>query len=541
MQEIPLMATTLWLKQLRSTRTRRQTARSRRQTPPHARPRVDVLEDRTLPSAYIVTTTADTGPGSLRDAINQINADTNHTLYTSPSNSNVDEIDFNITAASDTGGGFNAGTGVATITPLSALPQITNAVLIDGYTQAGASPNTLGIGPGSTGHALGDGSNAILKVELNGSSAGNTADGLAITGPASTLRGLVINRFGGDAIGIGGSGGNTIAGNFIGTDPSGTIAEGNDASLQSPYFAAIGIGSSNNLIGGLNPASRNLISGNDASGIGPGGANNIIQGNLIGTNAAGTGALGNASEGIGTTYGPGPGTLIGGTTPDARNIISGTTGTHYIGENGAPGNGVYMNQAGEGTRIEGNFIGTDVSGTQALGNRNSGVSAGFTFAPDVFIGGTDPGAGNLLSGNYGYDFTGNGSYTAQGNMIDTDYTGTSILGGGGVFLLGSGGEGCSGAGRPEAAIWIWDPAGSHVPAIRSKAMTCAGECIFIRTPQAPSLAPMATGSTTPPRGIESPAATELAGLCFSAAQATTSSRATRSSAPSYWHMARATT
>src|SRR5262249_22983994 len=62
------------------------------------------------PSAYVVTTTADSGPHSLRDAINQINADARHNLYVSSSNPTVDEIDFDITAACDTGGGFNAGT-----------------------------------------------------------------------------------------------------------------------------------------------------------------------------------------------------------------------------------------------------------------------------------------------------------------------------------------------------------------------------------------------------------------------------------------------
>jgi hypothetical protein len=74
------------------------------------RPWLEVLEDRALLSAYVVTTTADCGPGSLRDAINQVNADTSHALYASPSNPAVDEIDFNITAGSDTGGGFNATT-----------------------------------------------------------------------------------------------------------------------------------------------------------------------------------------------------------------------------------------------------------------------------------------------------------------------------------------------------------------------------------------------------------------------------------------------
>jgi hypothetical protein len=102
-----------------------------------------VLEDRALPSAYVVTTTADGGPGSLRDAINQINADTSHALYASPSNPSEDEIDFAVTAASDTGGGFHAGTGVATITPQSGLPDVTNAVTIDGWSQPGFAGTPL--------------------------------------------------------------------------------------------------------------------------------------------------------------------------------------------------------------------------------------------------------------------------------------------------------------------------------------------------------------------------------------------------------------
>ncbi|HKI34829.1 MAG TPA: hypothetical protein VKA46_23430, partial [Gemmataceae bacterium] len=137
---------------------------------------VEVLEDRTLLSPYLVTTTADSGAGSLRDAITQVNADISHALYASPSNPSVDEIDFTITAASDTGGGYNSATGVATITPLSALPVITNAVLIDGYTQAGAKPNDLS-GPGPLGQAPGApstyGDDALLKIELDGANAGN--------------------------------------------------------------------------------------------------------------------------------------------------------------------------------------------------------------------------------------------------------------------------------------------------------------------------------------------------------------------------------
>jgi hypothetical protein len=417
------MAVPSWLRRLHATVNPN---RAGRKAAPFARPRVQVLEDRVLPSAYVVTTTADSGVGSLRDAIMQVNAD--------PS---VTEIDFNITAASDTGGGFNATTGVATIAPLTALPAITNAVLVDGYTQAGASPNTFGIGPGSSSHALGDGSNAILKIELNGSSAGSTASGLVISGQACTLRGLVINRFGGFGIDVEGNGGSTIAGDFIGTDPSGTIAEGNCASGQAPnvFSAAVEIGSSNNLVGGLDPASRNLISGNNGSGVDPAGSNNRVQGNLIGTDVTGTNPLGNASDGIGNSYGPGPDTLIGGTTPDARNIISANTGVRYIGENGSSGSGIYTNQAGANTLIQGNYIGTDVTGTKALGNHLDGVVLTFTFAPNVLVGGTDPGAGNVISGNFSYNVGGNGLSTVQGNLIGTDYTGTITLGGDGVFLV----------------------------------------------------------------------------------------------------------
>jgi hypothetical protein len=153
-------------------RTNRRTI-SRRPRLATLRPRLEALEDRTLLSAYVVTTTADNGPGSLRDAINQVNADTSHALYASPSNPNVDEIDFNITADSNAAGypagqatGYNATTGVATITPHSALPAITNAVLINGYTQGqgtslAATPNTLAVGD-----------NAVLKIDLDGSQAG---------------------------------------------------------------------------------------------------------------------------------------------------------------------------------------------------------------------------------------------------------------------------------------------------------------------------------------------------------------------------------
>ena len=104
-------------------------------------------------------------------------------------------------------------TGALTIQPLSALPTITDPVVIDGYTQPGASPNTNGPGLGS---------NAVLMIELDGSLAGVDVNGLHITAGSSTVRGLVINRFSRSGILLDSSGDNVIAGNFLGTDVTGT-------------------------------------------------------------------------------------------------------------------------------------------------------------------------------------------------------------------------------------------------------------------------------------------------------------------------------
>jgi hypothetical protein len=127
-----------------------------------------------------------------------------------------------IEEANDTAGAdaieFDIGGGSKTIKPASQLPTVTDPVTIDGYTQQGASPNTLD-----------EGNDAVLKVKLNGSDAGAGAHGLEISASDSTIKGLVINRFGGDGILVTGSGtaDNRVEGNFIGTNDQGTIDNGN--------------------------------------------------------------------------------------------------------------------------------------------------------------------------------------------------------------------------------------------------------------------------------------------------------------------------
>src|SRR5207248_10443461 len=114
-----------------------------------------------------------------------------------------------------------------------------------------------------------------------------------------------------------------------------------------------------------------------------------MQGNFIGTDATGTARLGNTD--IGINMKSSNGTVIGGTATGAGNLIS-ANGT---GIQIAPG-------ARTAIQIQGNLIGTDVNGTADLGNTGNGVSINDSaFAANVTIGGTDPAARNVISGNDG--------------------------------------------------------------------------------------------------------------------------------------------
>jgi hypothetical protein len=434
------MSFSSWLRNWKGSIERRsalhQIHRRKRATRRWAIPRLERLEDRTLLSAYLVTTTADSGPGSLRDAITQINADTNHTLYASPSNPNVDEIDFNITAASDTGGGFNAVTGVATIQPLSALPSITNAVIINGYTQPGASENTLS-----------NSDNAVLEIELDGNliAPGSWLAGLTITANNSTVEGLDIHGFRSSSEGTGPSMGiwiqggsyDHIQGNFIGTDINGTSAPDglpnySNLSIDGPmtYGVQVSDGASNNWIGtdgdGVNdPGERNIIS---ATGVGvvlrgygvntaevggyfvpAGGDSNhtIIAGNFIGTDKTGATSLGNWA-GIATLQGTNNDQIgTNGTDADAAgegNVISGNKiGISFLGgdESGVA--------AEQDALVAGNLIGPNVNGqeldwtangTPYKGNIISGVSAAED-SSTITLGGASQSLANVIADNTG--------------------------------------------------------------------------------------------------------------------------------------------
>jgi hypothetical protein len=328
-----------------------------------------------------VTNTNDSGPGSLRQAILDANA-----------SSGSDTIAFNI-----------PGVGPHTLQPSSALPHITDPVLIDGYTQPGARPNT---------NPPGQGINAVLSIELDGDNLrGSTGNGLHIRAGASTVRGLVINRFPGLGVVLSSPGGNRIEGNFIGTDVAGTTPLGNLSG--SAGIGTFG-GSDGNLIGGTTPAARNLISADrGGNGVQIGSSSNVVQGNFIGTDVTGTLDLGNRLSGVEIR---GSDNTIGGTVAGARNVISG---------NGREGVRI---SSGGGNVVRGNFIGTDVTGTLELGNDIHGVRVS---GSGNTIGGTLAGAGNVISGNgeFGIFLFGlSGNNVVQGNLIGTDVTGLVALG-----------------------------------------------------------------------------------------------------------------
>jgi titin len=203
---------------------------------------------------------------------------------------------------------------------------------------------------------------------------------------------------------------NVVQGNRIGTEVTGTMALGNDTGVS--------VSGSGNTIGGTIAAARNVISGNKNSGIAISGSNNLVQGNYIGTDGGGAKALGNQ---MGMSI-SGTNNTVGGTVSGSRNLISGNQQE-----------GIYV--TGTGTVIQGNYIGTDVGGTQIVKDNNGVKISG----PGTLVGGLEPTVPNLISGNnYGINVKSTGTII-QGNFIGTDVTGSrSLINGVGIQVIGIG-------------------------------------------------------------------------------------------------------
>ena len=219
-------------------------------------PGLEALEDRQLLATITVNTAVDATNSnttlSLRQAIGVSDGTLAVSSLTSQqqalvngSVSTTNTIDFSIPTSDP---GFDATTGVWTITPTSALPTInTNAAIINGYSQTGSSENMLA-----------HGENAQLTIAINGPAL--QSDCLEVDQSGSQIRGLDIENFsGGVGVLINAAGNVQVAGCFIGTDPTGKVA--------APNGSGVKIDNSSNLVGGPLVGDRNVISGNLNYGI----------------------------------------------------------------------------------------------------------------------------------------------------------------------------------------------------------------------------------------------------------------------------------
>ena len=344
-----------------------------------ARPTCESIEQRLLLATFTVTSAADSGPGSLRSAILSVNDDFTPAV-----------IDFQIGTS-----------GNQRIVLASALPDVTNTVTIDGTTQPGYSPQSM-----------------IPLIVIDGSRTGDPgANGLSIVSSDSIVQGLAIVNSGASGISVSGNH-VSLRSNYIGFDPIARTVGPNGGD-----GITLGLFTTNEVIGG--PGAGNLIVGSLGSGINLPllSTGDLIQGNIIGTAPLGGGGsgivlgalnLGNGGDGI--NIGGRSGSItIGGSVAGAGNVISGSVG-----------NGIHID-GGSNNLILGNRIGTDAAGANPVTNGGDGIlinkSNGNT------IGGTAPGAGNLISGSAldGIQVFASSRTLIQGNKIGTNLAGLAPI------------------------------------------------------------------------------------------------------------------
>lgn len=255
----------------------------------------------------------------------------------------------------------------------------------------------------------------LVAVMIQASAAKN-----AIGGPGPGEGNVISGNDEGIVIGGAGADGNTVRGNLIGVDATGSspLSNRNGVHIHAEARA--------NVIGGGNPDDRNIISGNKGVGITIRGSANLVQGNYIGTDKNGMAAIPNGMEGIWIAP-DAQDNVVGGSTAGERNVISGNDlfGLSISGA-GATGN-----------IVKGNYIGIDASGGAALANRHGLVLD--LGAQENIIGGITAGEANVISANgtgvliRGPETNGN---VIIGNYIGTDASGAQPIGNAlGVWLL----------------------------------------------------------------------------------------------------------
>jgi hypothetical protein len=293
------------------------------------------------------------------------------------------------------------GTGVQTIELGSYLFEITEPMIIDGYTQPGTVQNT---------NNFEDGLNFELMIEIDASNSGS-GPAMSIKADNCTVKGLILNGgpFGVDYEEVFSStfGYCTVQGNIIGYDATGTVSAGGSLNFDDCHY---------NQIGGLNPEDRNLICGLGFENS----QYNVVQGNYIGTDITGsTGVIGEGGGLLGLD-GYSQFNQIGGTEPNAGNVFAGSNLNAAIGFHGEHVNNNYLC---------GNNIGVNAAGNQAIGAFNYGIRLS-NYANNNYIGTVD--CGNIIGTNSTgvcvvlFEWSAHDNYFV-GNSVGTDITGTIDL------------------------------------------------------------------------------------------------------------------
>jgi len=328
---------------------------------------------------------------------------------------------------------------------LAAIPNFNSGVdLNKGSTNtfgtSVVSDRNIFSGNSGNGMSIQEGNNNIIQnnyfgLDVNGGALGNGLNGLGMSGAVGVLDSNQIggNRLAGEGnifSGNGANGMNTnndsntiIKGNIFGLDPTGNSKIPNIGSGLAPNTETFAI------IGSATAGEGNIISGNNQDGLHfDFGGGVTIKGNIIGPDITGTINLGNGNDGMVLANQPNNFT-IGGPAAGERNIISG---------NG--GNGINMPE-GDFNVIQGNYIGTDITGALAFPNSSNGINFGGglgTRNNDVIGGNSLLGEGNVISasGQSGINGTGVNNLTIKGNIVGLTSDGLNALGngGGGVNL-----------------------------------------------------------------------------------------------------------
>ena len=296
-----------------------------------------------------------------------------------------------------------------------------DGVLLQGGSTSGVvlTANMIGTDVTGTFPVLNQ-SNGVHILDASNNTVGGTTAAARNIISGNTGDGVLVENNGGAP-----AANNIVEGNYIGTDVTGTVGLGtNGVTLGNTGSGVALTFATANTVGGSVAGAGNVVSNNVQSGVSISSSgfvgDNVVEGNFVGTDSTGAVALGNGSAGITITNSYA--NTIGGTTAGARNIVSGNVREGiFITAVGAPALPAQV-------QVLGNYVGTDVTGTKAVGNGLSGVS--LLNAVGVTIGGTTTGAGNLISGN------GNGTMPgvaiaggSQRNLVEGNLIGSTATGG----------------------------------------------------------------------------------------------------------------